>query len=221
VRQFTLCGLEQPDGTVGLIPIVQSERKGLTDNANQGDVISSATSALRRLRVLPLAVLPLAASMAPDAPLLPPHEKSRSNKYKARVRSRDDTRRPLSADPPRVRRKKEAELQRRRGLWRPTICRSAEGTTATLVPLARYSTCRLCPNCGSESRVGDPAANHLSQVWEGARGSMSAGSVNNARRYPVEITPRRQWSWSAGPSRGVKNQFGVEPSRSEREREDL
>jgi hypothetical protein len=64
VRQFTLCGLEQPDGTVGLIPIVQAERKGLTDNANQGDVISSATSALRRLRVLPF------ASMAPDATAL-------------------------------------------------------------------------------------------------------------------------------------------------------
>jgi hypothetical protein len=48
-------------------------------------VISSATSALRRLRVLPLA-----ASMAPDAPLLPPHEKSRSNKYKVRGMSRDE-----------------------------------------------------------------------------------------------------------------------------------
>jgi hypothetical protein len=126
-----------------------------------------------------------------------------------------------SADPPQVRRKKEAELQRRRGLWRPTVRRSAEGTTATLVPLARHSTCRLCPNYGSESCVGDPAANHLSQVWESAGGSISAGSVNNARRYPAEITTRRRWSWSRAALTRSEGPVWVEPSRSERGREDL
>jgi hypothetical protein len=120
-----------------------SERRDLPTRPTR--VISSATSALRRLRVLPLA-----ASMAPD-----------------------------ERQPP-------------------------------FVPLARHSTCRLCQNYGSESWVGDPAANHLSRVWESAGGSISAGSVNSARRYPVKITPRRRWSWSAGqPSRGVKDQFGL------------
>ena len=68
------------------------------------------------------------------------------------------------------------------------------------MPLVRHSRGSLWPNCGFESWVGDPAADHLDQVcgeWPRASYSISAGSAKNDRRYPVEITHAAGGSRSA------------------------